>query len=218
MTAPPGWTPPPDVPARRLLITLGGAGAVAGALILLAFRATAPAIEAYRAHVLQEAVHEVLHAPARYDTLFLVDGALTSTLAAGLDPKKQEQVYRGFGPDSAVVGLAITAAEPGFQDVIRLIFGYQPASSTVIGMKILEMKETPGLGDKVEKDSAFVAAFLDVTAPIVGVKARSGRGDPHEVDMITGATISSRTVIKAINNALARLGPALTSYGAGRSR
>ena len=29
----------------------------------------------------------------------------------------------------------------------------------VIGMKVLESKETPGLGDKIEKDSAFVAEF-----------------------------------------------------------
>jgi len=39
--------------------------------------------------------------------------------------------------------------------------------------------------------------------------AGAGKGDPSEVDLITGATISSRTVVRIINNALARLGPAL---------
>jgi electron transport complex protein RnfG len=212
VTAPAGWTPPPDIPPRRLLLTLGGAGAVAGALIVTAFRATAPAIEAYRARVLQEAVREVLHEPARYDTLYLVDRALTPELPQGRSPAGIEQVYAGFNADSSFAGIAIAAAQPGFQDVIRLIFGYDPQNGDVIGMKVLEMKETPGLGDKIEKDSAFVSEFRGAQAPLVGVKARSGTGDPREVDMITGATISSRAVIKAINNALDRLGPALQRY------
>jgi electron transport complex protein RnfG len=79
-------------------------------------------------------------------------------------------------------------------------------------MKVLESKETPGLGDKIEKDSAFVNQFYGVQSPLVGIKARDNSGDPHEVDMITGATISSRTIIKAINNALERLGPLLDQY------
>jgi hypothetical protein len=60
----------------------------------------------------------------------------------------------------------------------------------------------------------FVAEFMSAVAPLRGVKPRQGTGDPHEVDMITGATISSRTVIRAVNNALERLGPALHAYAA----
>jgi electron transport complex protein RnfG len=79
-------------------------------------------------------------------------------------------------------------------------------------MKVLESKETPGLGDKIEKDMDFVTAFDGVAAPIEGVKAGDGSGDPHEVDLITGATISSRTLIRIINNALERLEPMLDAY------
>jgi electron transport complex protein RnfG len=73
----------------------------------------------------------------------------------------------------------------------------------------LESKETPGLGDKIEKDAGFHANFAaldvsltdDFSAPrntIITVKA-GHKKNPWEVDGITGATISSR----AIGNILA---------------
>jgi uncharacterized protein with FMN-binding domain len=44
------------------------------------------------------------------------------------------------------------------------------------------------------------------------VKAGKSSGDPHDVDMITGATISSRAVIRIINLALTRVGPMIDAY------
>jgi electron transport complex protein RnfG len=77
-------------------------------------------------------------------------------------------------------------------------------------MKVLEEKETPGLGDRIEKDTAFVGGFAGALTPLKGVK-RGQSKEPSDVDMITGATISSRTVIRAINKTLDRLRPALAA-------
>jgi len=201
---------PAAVRPSSLLVTLGAGGAVAGVLLVIAFGITLPRIEANRAHALHLAVNEVLKAPARYDTLYVVGGALTMTPPPGVDPKTLEQVYLGFGPDGRAVGFAVGAAEPGFQDTIRLIFGYDPRNRKLLGMKVLESKETPGLGDKIEKDRAFVSQFDGAQPPLAGVKGK--RAKPTDVAMITGATISSRTVIRTINNALGRLGPLLEAY------
>jgi electron transport complex protein RnfG len=78
-------------------------------------------------------------------------------------------------------------------------------------MKVLESKETPGLGDKIEKDQVFVGQFSGAQPPLVGVK-KGKRSGPREVDMITGATISSKAVIRIINNTLRRLGPLVDAY------
>jgi hypothetical protein len=51
-----------------------------------------------------------------------------------------------------------------------------------------------------------------VAAPIEGVKLGAGSGASNEVDMITGATISSRTVIDIINHRLEALGSALEEH------
>jgi electron transport complex protein RnfG len=82
----------------------------------------------------------------------------------------------------------------------------------MLGMKVLESKETPGLGDKIVKDTAFINQFSRVEGPVQGVKKGQEKGKPNEVDMITGATISSRALIRAINTTLERVGPLLAAY------
>ena len=186
--APPSQPPAAaQTPAWRLLATLGFAGALAGLLIVLAYGWAQPRIEAHQAAVLRLAVQEVLRQPARYDALFVHDGRIAATLPAGVDSAGVERVY----------------------------LGYDAATRRLLGMKVLESKETPGLGDRIEKDSAFVSAFRGVATPLLGVKSGAGRSEENEVDMITGATISSRTLIDAINAALARLGPLLEAYEPG---
>jgi len=187
----------------RLVGTLAGAGALAGLALVFAHQATAPRIARNKAEALKRAIHEVLHDPASYETLYLVDGRLTTEESAGA-----ERVFRGRDADGKVVGFAIEAARPGFQDKVRLIFGYDVRTKLLLGMRVLESKETPGLGDKIEKDEAFVKQFEGPTTPLKGVAAGKRAAD-NEVDMITGATISSRTVIKIINGALEKWRPLL---------
>ena len=187
---------------------------MAGFLIVFVFGWTQPTIQAYKARMLREAVTEVLANPARYDTLYVNEGALVAPPPPRVDAASLEQIYLGYDTDGQRVGVAAVAAKAGFQDVIRLIYGFDPADGRLLGMLVLEHKETPGLGDKIVKDSVFVSGFADVSTPITGMKA--GRPDdpaaPGQVDMITGATISSRTIVKAINESLERLGPLLEAY------
>ena len=207
-SAPPA---PDEVKASRLLATLGVGGVVAGVLLVVAFGLTLPTIEANKARELAAAVNEVLKAPARYETLYVVSGALVPKVPDGADPKKLERVYLGYRSDDQRVGFAMVSAEAGFQDFVRIIFGYDPRTKQLLGMKVLESKETPGLGDKIEKDRAFVSQFAGAQAPLIGVK-QGKRSNPREVVMITGATISSKAVIRIINNALQRLGPLVDAY------
>jgi len=181
----------------RLVGTLAVAGALAGLAIVLVFQWAEPRIDAWRARVLAEAVTEVLGGAERYETVYLQDGAFTASPVA--DTAGLDRVYVGYDADGDRVGVALVGAQAGFQDIIRLIFGYDPESGQVIGMRVLESKETPGLGDKIEKDSAFVAEFGGVKAPLLGLKAGRESGAASEVTMITGATISSRAVVDIIN-------------------
>ena len=212
MTAPPGVPQRAEASIWKLVLTLGGAGALAGFLIVFVYAWSEPIIRAYKAEQLKLAVQEVLKGPDRFDTLYVYDEALVRELPKGVDGTSLEQIFLGYTESGERIGFAVAFGEPGFQDIVRIIFGYDRASQALLGMKVLDSKETPGLGDKIEKDTSFVNQFDGVLSPLVGVKARESTGDPHEIDMITGATISSRVVIRIINNQIERLGPLMDAY------
>ena len=213
--------PPPvegTAPAGRLIGTLGLAGGIAGLLLVLAYDWAQPRILAHQAATLRAAVTEVLGAPDSIAALYIVDGKLTPDLPEGADSLTQERVFSGYDAAGTRIGYAIVGGEAGFQDVITVIFGYDPVTRRVLGMRVLDNKETPGLGDRIVKDSAFVRQFRGVGAPLTGVKAGSGKGVAGTVDLITGATISSRTVVSTINHRLEQVAPLLERHvdGAGQ--
>ena len=117
------------------------------------------------------------------------------------EPDKDEPVvYGGYDDDGQFVGYAMPGAGPGFQDTIAILYGYKPAEKLVVGMEVLESRETPGLGDKIYKDMDFVDEFyaLSIEPEIVAVKKGTKTSD-NQVDAITGATISSKAIVRIIN-------------------
>ena len=202
-----------DVPAWRLLVLMTLAGAIAGALIVSVYQVTLTPIEKHKSEVVRSAVFEVLKAPASYDTLYLDGGKLSKTLPVNVAAKDVEKIYLGHDASGRAIGFAVSGTGNGFQDPITVMFGYDAAARKLIAMKVISNKETPGLGDKIVKDTMFVAEFGGAAAPIAGVK-RGNAKTPADVEMITGATISSRAVIQIINTAIARWQPLMDAYRA----
>ena len=65
---------------------------------------------------------------------------------------------------------------------------------------MLESKETPGLGDKIIKDQDFLDDFKTLKVePKILLVASGTRANANEVDSISGATISSKAVVKILN-------------------
>ncbi|NNM06163.1 MAG: FMN-binding protein [Gemmatimonadetes bacterium] len=206
-----GFPDRPEVSSFRLLMTLGLAGAVAGALLVFVFLWSDPLIKAEQARVLREAVTEVLKGPERFESVFVVDGELTTQIPAGVDTLDLDKVFLGYDASGSPVGFAMVHARFGFQDLVTVIFGYDPEARQVLGMKVLDHSETPGLGNKIE-EMPFVGEFNGVDAPIEGVKPDRNTGAPNQVDMITSVTISSRAVIRTINERIEQLGDLLAAY------
>jgi Na+-translocating ferredoxin:NAD+ oxidoreductase subunit G len=203
-----------DVPSWRLVATLAVSGALAGILIVTVFGWAQPRILEHRAQVLAMAADEVLAGPERVERLFILADGLVAEAPAGLDTARAEKVYLGFR-DGAPVGFAVVGQKPGFQDIIQIIFGYDAATNQVLGMRVLESKETPGLGDKIFKDLRFVRGFEGVLAPIRPVGEGAGTGAANEAELITGATISARAIVDIINERVAALDARLEAYIAG---
>ena len=198
-----------STPAWRLLATLGIGGAFAGALVANVYERTLPAVRAAADARIQGAVQAVLGAPAGLDTLYLDGERLRHTPPAGKDLRDVTKVFVGLDADKKRIGVAVEAVAPGFADDVRLMVGFDPATSALTGFAVLGQKETPGLGDKIEKDTAFNARFIGKIAPLTGTKQSTT--EASMVQTITGATISSRAVIEIINGAIATWQPRLAA-------
>jgi electron transport complex protein RnfG len=149
---------------------------------------------------MKAAVLRVLPGTERIAALVVRDGALEPHEDSSGAVASGEGVFAGFAGDGALVGYAVPADGPGYMDTVSLIYGLDAAERIVLGMQVLDSRETPGLGDKIIHDEHFHANFaaLAVEPTIVPVK-RGAKARPNEVDCITGATISSEAVVSIIN-------------------
>ena len=99
----------------------------------------------------------------------------------------------------ALAGYCLKITGSGYGGYMRMIVGID-TDGVIKGLRILEHQETPGLGSKInetrpgESEPYFLRQFKGNNARTVAL--RSG------VDAITGATISSKAVTDAINNAV----------------
>jgi len=179
--------------STRLIVTLSLAGLLSGLILVGAYELTLPRIQANQARELREAVFKVLPGTERFQEMAFVDDNLVETEADA-----EEVVYAGYDQDDELLGYAIPGEGAGFQDTIKLIYGYQPDRRIIVGMEVLESRETPGLGDKIIKDAAFRKNFLELSVDpeIVPV---TEKGAPNEIDTITGATISSKAIANILN-------------------
>ncbi|MGP4844257.1 electron transport complex subunit RsxG [Marinobacter sp. 1Y8] len=106
--------------------------------------------------------------------------------------------------DGDVTGIILPAVAPnGYSGPIRLLVGIN-GSGEVLGVRVTQHKETPGLGDKVElKKSKWVYNFNGKSLNNVPDGEWAVAKDGGEFDQFTGATITPRAVVKAVHGSLA---------------
>lgn len=181
----------------KLILTLGIAGLLSGIAIVGIYEVTKPTITAYQAKMLREAVFKVLPGVTQIQKMRYTGEQLQ---ADNSEQDDEDILYAGYNVEGNLVGYAIPGAGPGFQDTISLLYGYRPDEKTIVGMEILESRETPGLGDKIYKDANFVANFKALTVePSIVLVKKGTKSAKNEVDAISGATISCKAVVRIIN-------------------
>jgi electron transport complex protein RnfG len=113
-------------------------------------------------------------------------------------------VYRAQDKNDTLLGWVVPAKGQGFADRIELLLGLDHDLSHITGVYILEQRETPGLGCGIASPAwSRQFAGKPTGRPLVVVKASAAA--PHEVDGLTGATISSTSVAGIINRTVAAM-------------
>ena len=172
--------------SARLVATLAIVGAVAGALVAVFARATAPAIERAREAALHKALAEVLpaHANAPQREAVWVAG---------------RTIYPARDAGGRLVGLAFVATAPdGYSGAIQLLLGLSP-DGRIWAVRVLEHRETPGLGDQITR-ADWLGGFRGRSLHDTRWEVKKRGGD---IDEFTGATITPSAVARAIGRALA---------------
>ena len=197
---------------RTLVVT----ALISGLMIVTAYQITLPTVKANRARQLREAVFSVLPGATATATFRLESNG--TLVPAGEDDERAVRVHAGYNAEGKLVGVAVEASGMGYQDVIRVLYGYDPEREVIVGMKVLDSKETPGLGDKITKDPKFLANFEALQVKLNAARSalehpievvKGAKRDPWQVDAITGATISSNAIGKLLNQSAEKQMPML---------
>ena len=164
----------------------------------------APTIEANKINETRQKVPELVLGAEMAQKMAEEDRAL-EIMPHTFDVEKQgkKTFYSVFEAVSngKLAGWVAKTRGQGYADKIELLIGLDPMVENITGLFVLDQKETPGLGNKIITQK-WRKQFIkkDTRNPLVVVK--KGAKASNEIDAITGATISSKSVTNIINTAI----------------
>ena len=154
-------------------------------------------------------VYELTKEPIRLVEINIKNNAIMSVVPEFDNNPSEDMIRVASGRDSLtlyqatkngeLVGTAVeTYTLKGFSGLIKLMVGFTPDGS-IIDIAVLEHKETPGLGDKIEKSKdKFSLQFQGKNPADFKLAVTKDNG---EVQAITASTISSRAFCDAVQKA-----------------
>ncbi len=208
--------PTPELPSStRLIITLSLVAMISGLLVVLVYEVTKPIIAENQRIATERAIFKVLPQAVKRLT-FKVSG---KQLIPVDDKASGELIYAGYDKHNKLVGLALPAAAQGYQDTVKILYGYNPYSGCITGFDVLKSTETPGFGTQITTNEDFLANFSCLDAkvdaelkqlahPIKTVRHGS-KNKPWEIDAIAGVTITSNAVGRMLNKSGQTLHPVI---------
>lgn len=113
--------------------------------------------------------------------------------------------YKAFDSDGEHRGWVIRASGPGFADKIEILVGLDDTGKTILGMYVLDQKETPALGNRITEEKwreKFVGRETGRDIVVSKASERMATIAANSVQAITGATVSSNSVVAIVNAAV----------------
>jgi RnfABCDGE-type electron transport complex G subunit len=113
-------------------------------------------------------------------------------------------IYRETDESGALLGYVVRVEATGYGGPIQLLIGISGSLERIVGIDIVEHSETPGLGGRIQ-ENWFKEQFsgLDPERDIAYVKNEEPDADENEIQAISGATISSKAIVSAVNENIA---------------
>ncbi len=175
--------------------------AVAGAtLVAFTFDSTADRIAANERAALLHNLHLII-SPEQHDNDLFSD-AIEVQDRSLLGTREPVLVYRARKDGKPVAAVLTPVAPDGYSGNIKLLVGIN-TDGTLAGVRALAHKETPGLGDAIEADrSDWILGFTGRSLGNPVADKWKVKRDGGVFDQFTGATITPRAVVKAVQKSL----------------
>ena len=173
----------------QMLVVLSLIGVISGGVLSQLNGWAQPKIAAHRKAATEKAIFIVQPDGKSYERVEGVDFEL----------------YKVFDDSTTQVGFAMVYEGNGFAGNMRVMAGLNNNASKLVGIQVLEQTETPGLGTKVTEEP-FTKQFIDLsTLPQVDYVKGEPPTKENEIQAITGATISSKSVVAILNGGIMKL-------------
>ena len=131
----------------------------------------------------------------------------------GRGRKITTDIKKGISKDGSCVGWAFVCEGSGFADKIKLVLTVDAAFEKLAGFGVLASNETPGFGDKIKNDY-FRSQFQGApAAQLILSKIGDDKKIDGEIVAITGATVSSESVVEILNNYIKQIRAHLQTEG-----
>ena len=143
----------------------------------------------------------------------------------GAEVKVEDKVIRGETGDGPI-GFAAVGQAQGYSSKLKIMVGVAPDLEKTLGISVLSQGETPGLGAKVVEVKSDRTLWKLLTGkagsgaentppwfqdqfrskPVEGLRiVTMPEEDAHTINAITGATITSKAVVAAVNDAVTKI-------------
>ena len=189
-----------DTTILKTGLTLAIIAAICTALVAFTYQLTAGRIEANQQAWLERSLQPALSG------LFYDSGVTESKVIIApphdLPGTEAAIIYRVYAKDEPVAALFVVSARDGYSGPIRILVGVD-IEGFVTGVHVLEHRETPGLGDRVESTkSDWVEQFKGRSLADPQAAGWAIKRDGGQFDQLTGASVTPRAIIKAIKHTL----------------
>ncbi len=180
-----------------LLAIFSGLGT---ALVIATFEVTKEQIEASEKANLLKKLNNIIPSDSYNNNL--LDNKLIVPVSAQLGKKEPTTIYQAWNDKTPVAVAFSVISHDGYSGDIKLLIAIK-ASGDISGVRVINHKETPGLGDKIEqtKDD-WILSFNGKNLLIPSRQKWKVKKDGGVFDQFTGATITPRAVVTAVYKAL----------------
>ena len=181
-------------------VTLAAIAAICTALVATTYHLTKDRIAANEQAFLEQKLAPVLSGIS-------FEGSISESKRVieaphDLPGREDALIYRVYADGEPVAALFAVTAPDGYAGPIRILLGVD-VNGVVTGLRILEHRETPGLGDKIEEGkSDWVYQFNGKSLGNPDIEDWYIRRDGGEFDQLSGASVTPRAVINAVRETL----------------